>query len=49
MISVFCVEEPRSRGYGPNATLRLLVQPHDEDYYYFYYYYYYYPHHFPGN
>jgi hypothetical protein len=33
----FCGEEPRSRGYGHNANLRLLVQPHDEAYYYHYY------------
>jgi hypothetical protein len=30
MISVFCGEEPHSRRYGRNATLRLLVQQHDE-------------------
>jgi hypothetical protein len=29
----FCGEEPRSRGYGRNATLRLFVQPYDEAYY----------------
>jgi hypothetical protein len=44
MISVFCGEESRSRRYGRNATLRLLVQPHDEVYYYCNYY-----RHFPGN
>jgi hypothetical protein len=26
----FFGERPRSRGYGRNATLRLLLQPHDE-------------------
>jgi hypothetical protein len=47
-IKVFCGEGARSRRYGRTATLRLLVQPYDEDYYYYYYYYYYYcP--FPGN
>jgi hypothetical protein len=36
----FCGEGPRSRRYGRNATLRLIVQPYDEAYYYYYYYYY---------
>jgi hypothetical protein len=40
MIEVFCGVGPRSGRYGRNATLRLLVQPHDEAYYYYY---------FPGN
>jgi hypothetical protein len=40
-LSFLCREEPRSRGYGRNATLRLRVQPHDEAYYYYC--------HFPGN
>jgi hypothetical protein len=43
----FCGEWPRSRRYGRNATLRLLVQPNEENYYYYYYYYYYCP--FPSN
>jgi hypothetical protein len=42
MIQNFCGEEPRSRGYGRNATLSLPVQKHDEAYYYYYF-------HFPGN
>jgi hypothetical protein len=30
-IFFFCGEGPRSRLYGHTATLRLLVEPHDED------------------
>jgi hypothetical protein len=41
-LSFFCGEGPRSRRYGRNATLRLIVQQYD-DYYYYYYC------HFPGN
>jgi hypothetical protein len=47
-LSFFCGEGPRNRRYGRTATLRLLVQPYDEDYDYDdddYYYYYYYHHH----
>jgi hypothetical protein len=39
MIYVFCGEGPRTRRYERTATLRLLVQPHDDYYYYYYYYY----------
>jgi hypothetical protein len=55
----FCGERPRSRRYGRNATLRLLVQPYHEDnnnnnnnnnnnyYYYYHHHHHYCP--FPSN